>query len=87
MKYMPLMSQSYKIRIRYAEKQLPLSWAQTIPTAIAHTLSDTICRRVRNSNMMEDQNLRFNMSDCICITPHTSRYLGDFVCTDQIGRN
>ena len=56
-----------------------------ISPAAGHTLSDNMCWRVRNSNMMDDQNERSNVPDLICTTPHTGRYLSDFVCTDQIG--
>ena len=54
-----------------------------ISPAAGHTLSDNICWRVRNSNMMEHQNERSDVPDLICSTPHTGRYLSDLVCTDQ----
>ena len=53
-----------------------------ISSPVGHTLSDKICRRVRNSNMMADQNEWIYMPDFICITPHIGRYLSDLVCTD-----
>ena len=55
-----------------------------ISPATGHTLSNNICWRVRNSNMMEDQYKRSDVPDLICTTPHTGRYLSDLVCTDKL---
>ena len=92
MKYMQQLSYSYKSRMRCVGKQSPLSWAQIISPATAHTLSDKICRRERNSklswnfNMRENLNKWSDMPDFVCTTPHTVRYLSDLVCADKIAK-
>ena len=77
-------SNYYNILLKILKIYILLKICHISPST-GHTLSDNICWRVRNSNMMEDQNERSDMPDLICSTPHTGRYLSDLVCTDKIG--